>query len=169
MVRLTLINFVMPIISFLLCTFGYITLRTVQKRKALHLCVGSASAERVGQGGGEWGHPQGDMHMVAVVDGCQRAVVVTGWANPCPGCMDRFTKHYSHLVGGSFLARKAAWDLSGCMTTESADYCMIVNEWLWLRQRVCFLRLKVNMASVLQSELGQKWKYGALEAFIKVV
>ena len=29
-------------------------------------------------------------------------------------------KRYSHLVGGSFLAGKAAWALSRCMTTESA-------------------------------------------------
>ena len=27
----------------------------------------------------------------------------------------------SHHVGGSFLGRKAAWALSGCMQTESAD------------------------------------------------
>ena len=33
--------------------------------------------------------------------------------NPCPGCMDRFRKRYSHLVGGSFLAEKAAWALAG--------------------------------------------------------
>ena len=33
------------------------------------LRAGSASAERVGSGeGGWWCHPQGDMHMVAVVE-----------------------------------------------------------------------------------------------------
>ena len=32
----------------------------------------------------------------------------------------------------SFLAEKAAWALSGCMTTESADYCMLVNDWVEL-------------------------------------
>ena len=55
-----------------------------------------------------------------------------------------------------FLARKAAWAVSGCMATESADYCILVNEWA---VRVCFLRLEVDMGLVLESELGQEWKY----------
>ena len=84
-----------------------------------------------GTGGGGWGHPQGDMQLGLAVK-----VPWTGWANSCPGCMDRLRKRYSHLVGGSFLAGKVAWTLSGCMTTESADYCMLVNEWAWLRSRV---------------------------------
>ena len=69
--------------------------------------------------------------------------------------MDRLRKRYSHLVGGFFLAGKAAWGLSGCMTTES-DYCMLVNEGAWSRSRVCLLRLEVDLGSVLESELGQK-------------
>ena len=56
------------------------------------------------------------MHMVAARLGCQSAMVGTGWANSCPGCMDRLRKRYSHLVGSSFLAGKVAWTLSGCMT-----------------------------------------------------
>ena len=119
-----------------------------------------------GTGGVGWGHPQGDMHMVAAQLGCQSAMVETGLANSCPGCMDRLTKRYSYLVGDSFLAGKAAWALSGCMTTESADYCMLVNEWAWSRSRVCLLRLEVDLDSVLESELGQKWRYGALKACI---
>ena len=67
------------------------------------------------------------MHMVAARLGCQSAMVGTEWANSCPGWMDRLRKCYSHLVGGSFLAGKAAWALSRCLTTESADYCMLVN------------------------------------------
>ena len=51
-------------------------------------------------------------------------------ANPC---MNRPRKHYSHLVGGSFLAGRIAWALSGCLTTENTDYCMLVNEWAWIR------------------------------------
>ena len=43
--------------------------------------------------------------------------------------MNRLSKHYSRLVGGSFLAGKAAWALSRCFLTENADYCMFVNEW----------------------------------------
>ena len=38
--------------------------------KSPHACADSASAERVGQGEG-WGHPQGDMHMVAATLGCE--------------------------------------------------------------------------------------------------
>ena len=62
------------------------------------------------------------MHMVAARLSCQSTMVGIVWANSCPGCMDRLRKRYSHLVGGSFLTWKAAWALSGCMTTESADY-----------------------------------------------
>ena len=58
-------------------------------------------------------------------------MVGTGWANSCPGSMDRLRKCYSHLVGGSSLAGKVVWALSGCLTTESHDYCMLVNEWAW--------------------------------------
>ena len=63
--------------------------------------------------------------------------------------MDRLTKHYSHLVGGSFLARKAAWALSGVF-----DCCMLVNEWVWSRSQVCLLKQEVDLGSVLGSELG---------------
>ena len=31
------------------------------------------------------------------------------------------------------------------MTTESADYCMLVNEWAWSRSRVCLLGLEVDL------------------------
>ena len=60
---------------------------------------------------------QGDMHMVAAKLGCQNVMIGTGWANSCPGCMDRLRKCDSRLVGGSSLAGKATWALSGCMTT----------------------------------------------------
>ena len=84
----------------------------------------------------------------------------TGWANSCPGWMDRLGKRYSHLVGGSFLAGKAAWALSGCLTTDSADYCMLVNEWARLMSRVCLLRLEVDLGSVLEPELRQNEDMG---------
>ena len=48
------------------------------------------------------------MHMVASRLSCESAMVGTGWANSCPGCMDRLRKCYFPLVGGSFLAGKAA-------------------------------------------------------------
>ena len=68
--------------------------------------------------GGEWGHPQDDMHMVTARLGCKSAMVGTMWVNSCPGCMDRLSERYSHLVGGSFLAGKVAWALSRCLTTR---------------------------------------------------
>ena len=95
------------------------------------------------------------MHMVATRLGCQSAMVGTWWANSCPGCVDRLRKRYSHLVGGLFLAGKAAWALSGCVTTESVDYCMLINEGVWSRSRVCLLRLEVDLGSVWSQSLDR--------------
>ena len=91
------------------------------------------------------------MHMVAARLGCQRAMVGTRWVTSHPDCMDRHRKHYSHLVEGWFLAKKAALTLSRCKTTKSADYCLLGNEWAWLRSRVCGL----GMGSVLNLDLEQ--------------
>ena len=52
------------------------------------------------------------------------------------------------------------------MTTKSADYCMLVNEYVRSKSRVCLLWLEVGLGSVLESKLGQKWRYGALKAYI---
>ena len=81
----------------------------MEKIVSMRLRMGSASAERVGQGKLEGGHPQGDTHMVAARLGCKSTVVWTGWANSFSGFMDRHRKRYSHLVGGLFLAGEAAW------------------------------------------------------------
>ena len=44
---------------------------------------------------------------------------------------------WCHLQSeGSFLAGKDAWVLSGCLTAKSAEHCMLVNEWAWLRSQV---------------------------------
>ena len=56
--------------------------------------MGSGLAERMGQEGGGWDHPQGDLHMVTARLGCERLMVGR------PDCMDRLIKHYSHFVGG---------------------------------------------------------------------
>ena len=90
--------------------------------------------------------------------GFEKAMVGTPWATPRPDCMDRLRKHYSHFAEGWLLARKATWSLSGCMATYSADYYMLVNEWVWSKSRDCLLRPEVDMGSVLESELGQKWR-----------
>ena len=63
--------------------------------------------------------------MVAARLGFEKAMVGTRWAIPHPDCMDRLRKHYSHLAEGWFLARKAAWSLSGCMATNSA--CLLMS------------------------------------------
>ena len=57
------------------------------------------------------------MHMVAARFDCEKAMVGTRWVTSHRDCMDRLRKHYSHLVGAWFLARKAAWSLGGSMTT----------------------------------------------------
>ena len=106
-----------------------------------------------GTGWGGWGHPQGAVHMAAARLGCKMTVVGTGWANSWPGCMSRLRKCYSHPSGGSFLAGKASWALSGCLPIESAHHCMLVNEGAWLRSHVCLLRLEVELGSVFESEL----------------
>ena len=41
---------------------------------------------------------------------------------------------------------------------------MLVNDWAWLKSRVSLVMLKVHLGSVLEPELRQKWKYGALKA-----
>ena len=126
-----------------------------------HLCAGSALAKKVGQGG--------VTHRVTCTWWLLGlAVKGHGWdhVGHFLPCMDRLRKHYSHLVEGWFLASKAAWALSGCMTSNSADYCMLVNEWGWSKSWVYLLRLEVDMGSVLESERRQKWKYGALKACI---
>ena len=80
--------------------------------------------------------------------------------------MDRLRKHYSHLAEGWFLARKAAWVLRGCMATDSADHYMLCNEWVWSKSQYCLLRPEVDMGAVLESELGQKLRQGALKACV---
>ena len=121
-----------PIVHFWLHHTAHCAEKIVSARYTRRFCV----SRKGGTGGGGWGRLQGDMHIVAARLGCQSVMVGTRWANSCPGCMNRLRKRYSHLVGGSFLAGKVAWTLSGCMTTESADYCMLVNEWTWSRSRV---------------------------------
>ena len=104
--------------------------------------------------------------MAAARLSCKRTMVGTGWANSRAGCMSRLRKRYSHHSGGSFLAGKPSLALSGCLPIESANQCMLVNEWAWLMSQVSLLRLEVELGSILESELGQKWRYGALKACI---
>jgi len=63
----------------------------------------------------------------------------------------RLTLTCKGLVSG----KEGCFGSSEHMTTEGADYCMLVNEWAWSRSRVCLLGLEVDLGSVLESELGQ--------------
>ena len=77
----------------------------------------------------------------------------TGLENPT------FTLYRVHFWQGRLYTRT----LSGCLTSERAKYCMLITEWAWLQSQVCLLRLEVDLDSVLESELGQRWRYGALK------
>ena len=72
--------------------FGYIILRFSRKG---------------GTGGGGWGHPQCDMHMVAARLSCQSAMVGTVWANSCPGCITLLSP-----------CRGCISDMEGCLGPE---------------------------------------------------
>ena len=123
-----LINPLNPVVHFWLCH----TAHCAEKLVSASLCTGSASAERVEQG---------------EVGGVIRRVLYTWWllglalkrpwlaSGGPPHTLTAWTglenTSYSHLAEGWFLARKGAWSLSGCMATSSADYYMLVNEWVW--------------------------------------
>ena len=66
------------------------------------------------------------MHMVATRLGCKGVVVDPRSANSHPGCVNGLRKHYSHFVGGLFLAAKAGWVMKECLPTENTDYYMFI-------------------------------------------
>ena len=39
------------------------------------------------------------------------------------------------------------------MTTDSADYCIPIDEWVWSKSRVCLLVLEVDIGSVWSQSL----------------
>ena len=101
------------------------TAHCIEKTVSACLSAGSTSADRVGQE--EVG---GVTHSVLFTWWLLGLALKRPWLGPGrPPRMDGVRKHYSRLAGSWFLARLAAWALSGCMTTHSADYCMLVNEW----------------------------------------
>ena len=108
-------------------------------RKLYSLCAlahGFYVSRKGGTGGSGWVTRRCCTHGSARL-GCKRIMAGTRWANFHPGCINRLRKCYSHLVGGSFLAEKAAWALSGFLPSENTDYCTLVIEWAWLRSRDC--------------------------------
>ena len=60
----------------------------------------------------------------------------------------------------------------GCLGSEQVfdnRKCLLLYadcKWVWLSSRVCLLRLEVNLGSLLESELEQKWRHGALKAYV---
>ena len=108
-----------------------VTSHCAEKIVSARLRAGSVSAERVGQG--EVG---GVTRRVTCTWWLLGLTIKAPWLGP-GGALAAWTglenATSSHLVGGSFLAEKAAWALSGCFTNESADYCMLINKWVWLR------------------------------------
>ena len=74
-----------------------------------------------GTGGGGWGHPQGDLHMLAVVAVCRNALVCAGWSNSCLFAQIGLENTLSLCVGSLFLAVKALLALNGCLVAENAD------------------------------------------------
>ena len=84
---------------------------------------------------------------------CERAMVGTGWAISCPDCMNRLRKHYYHLVEGWFMARKATG--LGSKTTK-----IVLTIVFSLMNGL----IKAGSGSVLEPELGQKWRCGVLKA-----
>ena len=107
-----------------------------------------------GTGGGGWCHLQSAVHMAAARLCCKKGMVGTRQANFHSGRMNRRRKHYSHLVGSSFLAGKGLWALSRSLPIESADYCIVINAWAW--SRVCLLSLKVHFGSVWSQSSDRK-------------
>ena len=74
------------------------------------------------------GHPQGDMHMVAASLGSKGPRLGPGglllslhaWTG---------LEYTAFILSGFIFSRgKPAWALSRCLTTKSADYCMLINE-----------------------------------------
>ena len=100
------------------------------------------------------------MHMAAARLGCQKTMVGNKWSR----CMSKLRKCYSHR--GFISGREGCLGSKRVLLIESADYCMLINEWAWLMSRVCLLRMEVEFASVLESKIGQKWRYSALKACI---
>ena len=68
------------LLTSLLVTYSVLLVNhTAQKRKSTCAMRTFYISRKGGKGGGGWGHPQGDMHMVAARLGCQSAMVGTGW------------------------------------------------------------------------------------------
>ena len=133
------------------------TVYCTEKIVSAHLCAGSASAERVGQG-----KVGGVIRRVLCTWQLLGLAVNEPWlttSGPIPVLVVQ--TGLETLLSPSFSSREGGLGSERVLPTENADYCMLINEWTLLRSRVCLVRLEVDLGSVLESELGQKWRYGA--------
>ena len=60
--------------------------------------------------------------------------------------------------GGEWCHLQGAVHMVAARLGNSADYYLLVNEWVWSKSRDCLLRPEVDMGAVLESEVGQKWR-----------
>ena len=123
------------------CNFGYVKLHTV-----CGLCVGRKGGTRRG----EWGH----LKVLCTWQLLGLAVKGPWLALAHLGCMNRL-RDATLSLWGSFLAGKAVCVLNG---PRMLIIAWIVNEWVWLKSRVCLLWLEVHFVLVrAQTEI----KFGA--------
>lgn len=96
------------------CTFDCIMLAVhcAEKVVSAHLCMGSA---------------QGAVHIMAVRLGCKG---VAG-----PGCMTGLALTLQGFISG----REDCLGSEQCSLAENTEYCMLVNQWVWLRSAYCGL------------------------------
>ena len=59
------------------------------------------------------------------------------------------------LQRAGFWQEKAGWSLSGYMATDSADYYMLINEWVWSKSRDCLLKPEVDMVQFWSQSLDR--------------
>ena len=70
---------------------------------------------------------------------------------PVPMCSDKWPPTVLSPCSGSFRTGKAVWTPNWCLVDECADYCMLINEWEWVKSHVCLFWLKVHLGSVLDT------------------
>ena len=51
---------------------------------------------------------------------------------------------------------------------ESADYCMFVDEWAWLRSQVGMVRLEVDLGSILESRAWTEMEIWCVKGMYKL-
>ena len=76
-------------------------------------------------GGEVGGH---SVHTVAVLAGCRKALVDTGWAISLLISVNKLCRGF---VGAPFLAMLAVSVMRSVHWLENPDHCKLANEWVW--------------------------------------